>query len=125
MLPTQMGVIVDLWMKDGVRQQDLAVSSIKDKGTIARALAHMERQNLLVRIPDENDKRNKRIYLTHKGKNLKEKLVPHANTATLNACEGISEEDIVICKKVLAKMYHNLNKQLQVQPNVNSELTEN
>lgn len=124
MLPTQIGVMVDLWMKDGVRQQDLAVATIKDKGTIARALVQMEQRNLLVRVPDDKDKRNKRIYLTHKGKALKEELIPYTKATTKEACEGISEADLAICKSVLAKMYHNLNKKLQAQPNVNSELTE-
>lgn len=124
MQPTKMGVLVDLWMKDGVRQQDLAVASIKDKGTIARALAQLEQQNLLVRILDDNDKRNKRIYLTHKGKSLKKKLVPHAKNVTEMACAGISEEDLATCKRVLVTMFHNLNNQLQSQPNINSELTE-
>ena len=41
MLP-HIGILVDLWEKDGVRQQDLAISLIKDKGTIARALTAME-----------------------------------------------------------------------------------
>lgn len=124
MLPTKMGVMVDLWMKDGVRQQDLAVATIKDKGTIARALAQLEQHNLLVRVPDENDKRNKRIYLTHKGKALKQELIPHAKAATEDACVGIPEEDLTTCKRVLVQMYHNLNKQLHTQLNVNSELTE-
>lgn len=115
LLPTHMGVLVDLWLKDGVRQQDLAVATIKDKGTIARALVQMEQQNLLVRIPDDHDKRNKRIYLTHKGKALKEELIPHAHAATQDACQGINEKDLAICKKVLEQMYHNLNRKLQNQ----------
>ena len=38
LVSSHMGVLVDLWVKDGLRQQDLAVSAIKDKGTIARAI---------------------------------------------------------------------------------------
>ena len=107
---THIGVLVDLWMQDGVCQQDLAVSTIKDKGTIARALNFMEQENLVVRVTDRTDKRNKLIYLTHKGKELKHKLVPYAGIAIQKATEGIDEEELRICKDVLVKVYKNLIK---------------
>lgn len=107
--PQHIGVLVDLWQKDGVRQQDLAISTIKDKATIARALDAMERQNLVVRVVDPNDKRNKRIYLTHKGKEMKYALMPIADSVTHEASENISEEDMLICHKVLEKIYLNLH----------------
>ena len=108
--PTHMGVLVDLWMQDGVRQQDLAVSTIKDKGTITRTLNFLEQENLVVRVPDRTDKRNKRIYLTHMGKELKHQLLPYARDAIGGATAGICEHDLRICKDVLAKVYKNLTK---------------
>lgn len=102
------GVLVDLWMQDGVRQQDLAVSTIKDKGTITRTLNFLEKENLVVRVTDRSDKRNKLIYLTHKGKELKHKLLPYAKEAISNAVSGITEAELKTCKDVLAKVYKNL-----------------
>ena len=104
-----MGILVDLWTGDGVRQQDLVISNIKDKGAIARGLTQLEKENLLVRIPDENDKRNKRIYLTHKGKNLQQAIMPISWKILESAQTGISKEEIKTCKKVLGQMYDNLN----------------
>ena len=117
------GILVDLWMQDGLRQQELAVSVIKDKATIARKLDQLERQNYVVRIPDEKDKRNKLIYLTHKGKALKEQLTPYMENALADATKDIDDEEIRICKSVLNRMYNNLSKKLQMQLNVNRELT--
>lgn len=108
--PHHLGVLVDLWMKDGVRQQDLAVSIIKDKATIARALRNLEEQNLVVRIPDEQDKRTKRIYLTHKGKLMQGEMLPHAKQVVEEASTEISTEELNTCKRVLEKMYLKLNK---------------
>lgn len=108
--PHHINVLVDLWMQDGVRQQDLAVSTIKDKGTIARILDFLERKNLVVRVTDRADKRNKRIYLTHEGKKMKHELMPHAESVTDGASTGIREEDLDICRKVLVKIYNNLIK---------------
>ena len=109
-MPTQIGIMVDLWMQEGLRQQDLVVSIIKDKGTVARAIDALEKENMVVRIPDPLDKRYKRIYLTHKGKEMEYKLAPHARSAESLAVEGITENELNVCKKVLAKIYWNLNK---------------
>ena len=100
-----MGILVDLWVKEGVRQQDLAVSNIKEKGTIARALQSLEAANIVVRIPDQEDKRNKLIYLTHRGRSLREELLPEAQQTVQEATEGIPEEDLAICKRVLSQIY--------------------
>jgi DNA-binding MarR family transcriptional regulator len=108
--PTHIGVLVDLWAQDGVRQQDLAVSTIKDKGTITRTLNFLEQENLVVRVTDRSDKRNKRIYLTHKGKELEHQLLPYTQRAMVGATSGISQEELCICKDVLVKLYKNLIK---------------
>lgn len=100
-----MGILVDLWVKEGVRQQDLAVSNIKDKGTIARALQSLEAANIVVRIPDQEDKRNKLIYLTHRGRSLREELLPEAQQTVKDATADIPEEDLATCKQVLSRIY--------------------
>lgn len=106
--PQHMGILVDLWIKDGVNQRDLAVSNIKNKGTITRTITHLEELNILVRVPDPQDKRNKRIYLTHKGRALKSSLVPHAEQVVSNAIQDIPEEKVAVCKEVLLEIYKQL-----------------
>ena len=111
MQPHHIGILVDLWIHDGLRQQDLAISLIKDKGTIARALDALENLGFLTRVADTQDKRNKRIYLTEEGHALKEKLWPHAQTVVQNATIGIDADELAVCKRVLQKIYHRLNIQ--------------
>jgi DNA-binding MarR family transcriptional regulator len=108
-LPQHMGVLSDLWQQDGIRQQDLATALIKDKATIARNIHYLEQKNILVRIADLQDKRNKRIYLTHKGKNLKQKLIPLAAHTVEDATANIESSDLKTCMKVLGQIYENLN----------------
>ncbi len=109
---THMGVLVDLWMQDGLRQQDLVSSVIKDKGTIARALENLEKEGIVTRETDEADRRNKRIYLTPKGRNLKTVMLPHALKSMDEALEGMPPEEVAICKKVLQRMYKRLTQKL-------------
>lgn len=106
------GILADLWNKDGVKQQDLAISIVKDKATIARALELMEKQNIIVRIVDEKDKRNKKIFLTHKGMHLQHKLMNMDKTINSEATKSLTKEEIETSKKVLKKMYQNLKETL-------------
>lgn len=106
---THIGILVDLWEKDGVRQQDLALSNIKDKATIARSLHTLEEHAMVERIPDEMDRRNKLIFLTEKGRDMRNRLMPYALSVSERAQTNISEEEMRICKQVLRQMYENLH----------------
>lgn len=106
--PQHLGVLNDLWQEDGLRQQDLAISLIKDKATITRMISYLEEQNILLRITDKADRRTKHIYLTHKGKELRRHLVPKAEQATREATANIDPKELSICLKVLSKIYDNL-----------------
>ena len=105
-----MGILVDLWVEEGVRQQDLAISNIKDKGTIARALQNLEASGIVARLPDEKDKRNKLIYLTKRGKALRDRLMPQARRTEAEATSGVSEAELATCQRVLKHIYHQFIK---------------
>ncbi|MFK7983938.1 MAG: MarR family winged helix-turn-helix transcriptional regulator [Saprospiraceae bacterium] len=106
------GILADLWEQDGVIQQDLAISVVKDKATIARTLELMEKKNIIVRIKDEKDKSNKKIFLTYKGHQLQNQVLFHGNTVTKEAKKGISKEELDHCIKTLEKIYGNLKNKL-------------
>lgn len=109
-----MGILADLWQKDGVSQQDLAVAIIKDKSTIARAIASMEKNNILVRVPDATDKRSKLIYLTHKGKSLKNQLLPIVDELQIQITKDIPADELNTCLKVLSQIYINLDSSCKI-----------
>ncbi len=103
------GILAELWEQDGLRQQDLALSLIKDKASITRSIDYLEQHNVVLRVADAQDKRNKRIYLTHKGKMLKEVILPLSERVIEAAMEGILPSERKTCIKVLDKIYRNLN----------------
>ena len=105
-----MGILADLYQQDGVRQQDLAMSSIKDKATITRSVRFLEKEELVIRTDDPTDRRTKRIYITTKGRQLYQKMLPIGHTILEKAKEGIDPADLATCRRVLEKMYGNLNK---------------
>lgn len=106
------GILAELWEQDGIIQQDLAISIVKDKATIARALELMEKKNIIVRIKDEKDKRNKKIFLTYKGNQLQNQVMFHGDGVLKDAKDSISKEELDNCLHTLEKIYHNLKGKL-------------
>ncbi len=103
-------ILLLLWRENGQFQQQLADGMHKDKTTLTRQIDGLERRNIIVRVPDKIDRRQKRIYLTQKGKDLEQELVPLGIANGLCAMEGISPEHLQICKQVLRKVHENLTK---------------
>ena len=97
----QMGLMRFLWQQDGVSQRALVNQVKKVKSSITRLIDNMEKRNLVVRVPDQNDKRNKLIYLTHKGKALQKELGVVLDKKLEQAYQNIEKEHIQICKKCI------------------------
>lgn len=105
----QYRVLVALWNKDGQNQQELAQVTYKNKTSLARLINNLEKGNLVVRVPDMKDNRNRLIYLTRKGKEIPGELTRFARETLMEAQAGIPGEELEICKKVLKKVIGNLS----------------
>ena len=103
----QWSVLFNLGKKNGQSQQELAGLICKDKTSVTRLIDNMEKHNLVVRIPDKNDRRQKLIYLTKKGQDLQEKLRVVIYKSQLEAQKSIKINEIEICKSVLNHIYEN------------------
>lgn len=101
-------ILVRLWEKDGLSQQEIANICGKDKTTITRLLDTLEKEEIIRREEDKNDRRNKLIFLTSAGKKLKNSLVPLALKTLDEAQEGINKKEMEICLKVLKQIKANL-----------------
>ena len=104
----QWSILMNLWQKNGQSQKDLAGTTCKDKTSITRLLDGLEKKNLVVRIPDKKDGRQKLIYLTNKGKELQQELLQLVRKTLGEAQVNIKEKNLTICKEVLRQVAHNL-----------------
>lgn len=105
----QWRILNRLWQQDGRRQQDLADLAHRDKTSITRIIDSMEERDLVVRVPDGNDRRQKLIYLTNKGKRLREELTQIAETTSEEVQRGIEPEHLDILRKALTEIHSNLS----------------
>lgn len=65
-----------LWNNEDVNQQELANKTFKDKVSLTYLINNLEKRELVVRQEYAQDRRNKKILLTTKGYELREKLQP-------------------------------------------------
>lgn len=104
----QFGVLALLWYKEGVKQQDIADGLKRNKTTITRIVENMINRNLIVKVPDQLDKRNKLIYLTQKGKALQKEMVESSGLVYYQTISNITSKDIDKCLVILKQMMKNL-----------------
>ncbi|OLQ71144.1 MarR family transcriptional regulator [Photobacterium proteolyticum] len=65
-----------LWEEEGVTQRDIAKKSKVESSTTTRTLDKLEKLGLVERRDDPSSRRSFRIYLTDKGRALKDELIP-------------------------------------------------
>lgn len=106
----QWSILVHLYRKDGQTQQELARTAVKDKAAVTRLLNILERKNIVLRIPDRNDKRSKLIYLTHKAKEFKIHLIAVVKELLVEAKQDISQDEMARCKSTLNKIFSNIDQ---------------
>jgi len=97
----QWTVLIHLWEKDGVSQQELSDSTGKDNASICRLLDSLEKRNLVVRIPNKSDRRVNDIYATSFAKEIKPELVRIAEETFSIVLKNVKVEDQVRFKNIL------------------------
>ena len=85
----QFNFLMELYKKDGVRQEDLSLNLKIDKGTTARAIKKMEDEGFIIRTNDDKDKRANRIFLTEKAISHKENVYKIAKSWEENLTKKI------------------------------------
>lgn len=69
-------IMVILWKKEGVNQQELADKTFKDKASLTSIINNLQSKELVVRMQDSADRRNNIINLTPKGYQMGQKVKP-------------------------------------------------
>ena len=99
----QFNFLMELYKKDGVRQEDLSSNLRIDKGTTARAVKKLETEGFIVRMSDDKDKRANRIFLTEKGINHKNDVYKVAKSWEENLTKNLTVKEKEIILNLLKK----------------------
>lgn len=104
----ELGILSDLQKKDGVLQQELAESLIRNKSSITKMLVRLENEDFIRREEDPDDARGKRIYLTKKGNSVNELLKHVIPDVHQVAFKDLTDSDKKVALNVLNTIYNNL-----------------
>jgi MarR family transcriptional regulator, organic hydroperoxide resistance regulator len=105
--PEQWTVLLYLWEKDGVTQQELCNATYKDKPSMTRLINNMEHRNLVKRVPNKKDLRVNQIHLTKAGKGMEMKARAIASKTLKDALKGLTREELEVSQNVLRKIFNN------------------
>lgn len=99
---TQYITMLVLWENDPLPIKDIGNRLDLDTGTLTPLLKKLEGMDLIKRLRDDGDERVVNVYLTTKGRTLKEKALKIPEKIFL--ASGVSVEDALELKRVLDKI---------------------
>jgi DNA-binding MarR family transcriptional regulator len=101
-------VLSHLWRQDGLTPSELAERLSVEPPTVTNMLSRMEKAGFLERCRDQGDARCTRVYLTEKGRKLREPVERHWEEVQERAFAGITADEEALFRAMLVKIYANL-----------------
>lgn len=106
--PEQNLIMMLLWEKDGLNQNEIAQKLNKEKSNITRMIFNLEQKGFIRRESGENDRRSLMVYLTDEGKKLSSSIIPITEEFNEMICKEISNEELMMVRRILSKMRANV-----------------
>lgn len=97
-----------LWEQEGITQSQLRNKIGTEASTISNMLRKLEADGIVYRRNDEADNRISKVYLTDKGRELKEPITKIWEGHEVKMLNGISQDDLLALRNILQQMEGNL-----------------
>lgn len=97
-----------LWEEDGLTQRELSHRVGMMEPTTVTALNGMEMRGLVERVRNPRDRRKMNIFLTDKGKSLRDKLMPFEDQVNDFAVVGLTDLETGALRNALRRIIQNL-----------------
>ena len=98
-----------LWEEEGQTHSQLAERMCVEPPTASKMLQRMEAAGLLVRRTDPEDARISRVYLTERGRSLKEPVLDAWKRLEEETLKGLTETEQALLRRLLMQMRANLS----------------
>jgi DNA-binding MarR family transcriptional regulator len=100
----QWAVLMFLWARDGMSQAELSRVVAIEPPTMVRTIDRMVRDDFVRRMPDPDDRRISRIYLTDRGRSLRDRLVPKAVGVNAANLERLTSKEARTLRRLIGKL---------------------
>lgn len=109
--PAYLGVLLSLWNEDNLRANELGKRAGLEPSSMTGLLDRMEKDGLLKRTPDPEDRRAFRILLTPLGTKAEAASMEAVSRVLDRVFVDIPEKDIHTVKETLRKVWINCSKE--------------
>jgi DNA-binding MarR family transcriptional regulator len=109
-VPGQFPQLLALYEQDGLTQRELCELVRVEQPTMANTLQRMERDGLVTREPDPEDRRQARVLLTARAQEIEAGLVGAARAVNDAATRGLSAEEVAELLRMLTHVIGNLEE---------------
>ncbi|SCZ08393.1 MarR family winged helix-turn-helix transcriptional regulator [Alkaliphilus peptidifermentans] len=104
----QYTILLTLYKKDGINQEELSNIVKVDKATIGRAIQKLTDGGFVIRKRNPLDQRSYCVYLTDKGWELQPMIYKTLSNWMETLLKDFSDEEINKAQELLKKMFQNL-----------------
>jgi len=111
-----LGVLHYLWQNDGITQKALHQLMPVEQATLSNTLGRMERDGLIVRTPNSEDKRCHRITLTPRASALKPRVMQAIGDLRAAVNAGLTVNDRRYFRRIMRQMTEALEADLDDAP---------
>lgn len=106
--PGYLTVLHRLWQQDHVTQKELNATLDIEQATLSNTLKRMERDGLIVRTPNTQDRRHHLITLTENGTAMKSSVESAINDLRTTVNQGLTVNDRRYFKRIMRQMTEKL-----------------
>lgn len=121
--PAYLGALMCLWCDEamdeilskfgncgGLRLSELGKRAGLEPSTMTGLIDRMEKDGLVVRASDPDDRRALRVNLTEKGAEVRDRVFQAVSSMLVSAFSGVEPESLETMKNVMIKILSNVNK---------------
>ncbi len=107
-VPGQFAQLLALFEEDGLTQRELCDRVRIEQATMANTLQRMQRDGLVRVVPDPDDRRRVRVYLTDQARAIEDDLVAAARSLNASATDGLTDVEVAQYLELTARLIRNL-----------------
>lgn len=101
-------ILYVLWQEEYISLRELSDRTGLAATTLTSMIDRMEAARLVRRVPDAGDRRKTLLALTQKARNLQQDYTKVSSQMTDIFYDGFTEEEILLCETLLARIHENL-----------------
>ncbi len=111
----QWPVLMEVFHANGLSHQQIAEKTRKDKTTLTRLIATMERNGMVECRVDPADKRRKLVFYTSKAALCRDSIEAVLRTMNQQVLNEINSHEEEVFRKVLGQIFENLNWKFELK----------